>query len=66
MAQIRDLLEKGYIRLSKSPWGGPMLFKKKKDDTLRMCVDYRWLNKFTIKLPCINDLFDYLCRTQVN
>ena len=62
--QIKELLEKGYIRLSSSPWGAPVLLVKKKDGTLRMCVDYRSLNEVTIKnkypLPMINDLFDQL------
>ena len=55
-------MEKGYIRPSVSPWGAPVLFVKKKDGTLRLCIDYRHLNKVTIKnkypLPRINDLFD--------
>ena len=62
--QIKELLEKGYIRLSSSPWGAPVLLVEKKDGTLRMCVDYRSLNEVTIKnkypLPMINDLFDQL------
>ncbi|KAJ8769486.1 hypothetical protein K2173_002976 [Erythroxylum novogranatense] len=62
--QLEDLLEKGYIRLSSSPWGAPVLFVKKKDGSLRMCVDYRKLNHATIKnrypLPGIDDLFDQL------
>src|SRR3954465_7478193 len=62
--QIKELLEKGYIRPSSSPWGAPVLFVLKKDGTLRMCVDYRSLNEVTIKnkypLPMINDLFDQL------
>jgi hypothetical protein len=56
------LLDKEYIRPSVSPWGAPVLFVKKKDGTLRLCIDYRMLNKVTIKnkhtLPRINDLFD--------
>ena len=60
--QIKELLEKGYIRPSSSPWGAPVLFVEKKDGTLRMCVDYRSLNEVAIKnkypLPMINDLFD--------
>lgn len=60
--QLQELLEKGYIRPSVSPWGAPVLFVKKKDGTLRLCIDYRHLNKVTIKnkypLPRINDLFD--------
>jgi hypothetical protein len=56
------MLEKGYIRPSVSPWGAPTLFVKKKDDTLKLCIDYIQLNKMTIKnkypLPRIDDLFD--------
>ena len=62
--QLQDLLKKGLIRPSYSPWGAPVLFVKKKDGTLRMCMDYRELNKVTIKnkyhLPRIDDLFDQL------
>ena len=62
--QLKDLLEKGFIRPSVSPWGAPVLFVKKKDGTLRMCIDYRQLNKVTVKnrypMPRINDLFDQL------
>ena len=61
-AQLKDLLEKGFIRPSSSPWGAPVLFVRKKDGSLRMCIDYRQLNKVTIKnkypLPRIDDLFD--------
>ena len=60
--QLQELIEKGYIRPSVSPWGAPILFIKKKDGTMRMCIDYRNLNKMTIKnhypLPRIDDLFD--------
>eukprot|EP00253_Pinus_taeda_P008538 PITA_08538 len=60
--QLQELLDKEYIRPSVSPWGVPVLFVKKKDGTLRMCIDYRQLNKFTIKnkypLPRIDELFD--------
>ena len=60
--QLQELLEKGFIRPSVSPWGAPVLFVKKKDGTLRLCVDYRQLNKMTVKnkypLPRIDDLFD--------
>ena len=62
--QLQELLEKGFIHPSVSPWGAPMLFVKKKDGTLRLCVDYRQLNKMTVKnkylLPRIDDLFDQL------
>jgi hypothetical protein len=60
--QLRELLDKEYIRPSVSPWGALVLFVKNKDDTPRLCIDYRQLNKVTIKdkypLPRINDLFD--------
>jgi hypothetical protein len=66
--QLQDLLEKGFIRPSSSPWGCPTIFVKK-DQTLRMCVDYRPLNEFTIKnkypLPRIDILFDQLTRARV-
>ncbi|KAJ9557529.1 hypothetical protein OSB04_012143 [Centaurea solstitialis] len=62
--QIQELLDKGYIQPSSSPWGAPVLFVKKKDGSLRMCIDYRELNKLTIKnrypLPRIDDLYDQL------
>ena len=47
--QKQELLVKGFIRLSTSPWGAPVLFAKKKDETLRLCIDYRQLNKAMIK-----------------
>eukprot|EP00253_Pinus_taeda_P012699 PITA_12699 len=60
--QLQELLEKNYIRPSVSPWGAPVLFVRKKDGTLRMCIDYWQLNKLTIKnkhpLPRIDELFD--------
>ena len=62
--QLQELLAKGFIRPSVSPWGAPVLFFKKKDGTLRLCINYRQLNKLTIKnkylLPRIDDLFDQL------
>ena len=62
--QLQELLDKGFIRPSTSPWGAPVLFAKKKDKTLRLCIDYRHLNRVTIKnrypLPRIDDLFDQL------
>jgi len=62
--QIRELLDKGYIKPSASPWGSPVLFMKKKDGTMRMCIDYHYLNAASIKskypLPRIEDLFDQL------
>jgi hypothetical protein len=67
--QLQDLLDKVFIRPSSSPWGCPAIFIKKKDQTLRMCVDYRPLNEVTIKnkypLPRIDILFDQLTRAQV-
>ncbi|KAA0067812.1 reverse transcriptase [Cucumis melo var. makuwa] len=62
--QLQELVDRGYIRPIVSPWGAPVLFVKKKDGTLRLCIDYRQLNKVTIRnkypLPRINDLFDQL------
>ena len=62
--QIQELLDKGFIRPSTSPWGAPVLFAKKKDKTLRLCIDYRQLNRVTIKnrypLPRNYDLFNQL------
>ena len=62
--QLQELVDKGYIRPSVSPWGAPVLFVKKKDGTMRLCIDYRQLNKVTIRnkypLPRIDDLFDQL------
>jgi hypothetical protein len=67
--QIDELLEKGYIRPSTSPWAALVLFLEKKDGTKRMCIDYRSLNEVTIKnkylLPRIEDLFDQLRRASV-
>ncbi|GJR23236.1 reverse transcriptase domain-containing protein [Tanacetum coccineum] len=62
--QLKELQDKGSIRPSHSPWGAPMLFVKKKDKSMRMCIDYRELNKLTVKnhypLLRIDDLFDQL------
>ncbi|GJX72292.1 putative reverse transcriptase domain-containing protein [Tanacetum coccineum] len=62
--QLKELSDKGFIRPSSSPWGAPFLFVKKKDGSFRMCIDYRELNKLTVKnrypLPRIDDLFDQL------
>ena len=62
--QLQDLLSKGFIRPSVSPWGAPVLFVKKKDGSMRMCIDYRHLNKVTIRnkypIPRIDGLFDQL------
>jgi hypothetical protein len=67
--QLQDLLDKGFIRPSASPWGCPALFVKKKDNSLRLCVDYRLLNAVTIKnkypLPRIDILFDQLAGAKV-
>jgi hypothetical protein len=60
--QLEELLKKGYIFARVSPWGAPILFVKKKDGTLRLCIDFRQLNKVTVKnkypLSRIDDLFD--------
>ena len=60
--QLEELLKKGYIHPSVSPWGALVLFVKNKDGTLRLCIDFRQLNKVTVKnkypLPMIDDLFD--------
>jgi hypothetical protein len=67
--QLNELLDKGYIRPSLSPWGCPALFMKKKDQSLRLCDDYRPLNAITIKnkypLPRIDILFDQLAGARV-
>ena len=67
--QIEELLEKGFIRPSVSPWGAPVLFVRKKDGSLRLCIDYRELNKVTVKnkypLPRIDDLLDQLSGSSV-
>jgi hypothetical protein len=62
--QLQELLDKGFIRPSMSQWGVPVLFVKKKDGSMRMCIDYQELNKVTINnqypLPRIDDLLDQL------
>lgn len=67
--QLEELLEKNFIRPSVSPWGAPVLLVKKKDGSMRLCVDYRQLNKVTIKnkypLPRIGDLMDQLVGASV-
>ena len=61
-AQLEELLSKGFIRPSISPWGALVLFVKKKDGSLQLCIDYRQLNRVTIRirypLPRIDELFD--------
>jgi hypothetical protein len=67
--QLQELLDKGFIRPSTLPWGCPTLFVKKKDESLRLCIDYRPLNAVTIKnkylLPRIDILFDQFVRAKV-
>jgi hypothetical protein len=67
--QLNELMDKGFIRLSSSHWGCPALFVKKKDQSFRLCVDYRPLNAVTIKnkypLPHIDILFDQLAGAKV-
>ena len=62
--KLQELLDKRYIRPSVSPWGMPMLFVKKKDGALRLCIDCRQLDKVTVKnkyrFPRINDFFDQM------
>ncbi|GKD33154.1 putative reverse transcriptase domain-containing protein, partial [Tanacetum coccineum] len=64
LRQLQELFDKGFIRPSSSPWGASVLFVKKKDRSFRMCIDYRELNKMTVKnrysLPMIDDLFGQL------
>ncbi|GJS95116.1 putative reverse transcriptase domain-containing protein [Tanacetum coccineum] len=66
--QLKELQDKGFIRPSSLPWGAPVLFVKKKDGSFRMCIDYRELNKLTVKnrypLPRIDDQFDQLQGSQ--
>ncbi|XP_070662462.1 uncharacterized protein [Malus domestica] len=67
--QLQELVNKGYIQPTKSPWGAPVLFVRKNDGSMRLCVDYRQLNQVTVKnhypLPRIDDLFDQLKGAQV-
>ncbi|GJZ39334.1 putative reverse transcriptase domain-containing protein [Tanacetum coccineum] len=67
--QLQEVSYRGFIRPSSSPWGAPILFVKKKDGSFRMCIDYRELNKLTVKnrypLPRIDDLFDQLQGSRV-
>ena len=67
--QLQELLNKGFVRPSVSPWGASVLFVKKKYDTFQMCIDYRQINKVTVKnkypLPRIEDLFNQLKRASV-
>ena len=64
--QLKELLDVGLIQPSRTPYGAPVLFQKKHDDSLRMCVDYRALNKVTIKnkypIPLAAELFDRLSK----
>ena len=61
---MEEMVNKGFVRPSTSPWGAPVLFVKKKDGSMRLCIDYRELNKVTIRnqypFPRIDDLFDQL------
>ena len=61
---MEEMVNKGFVRPSTSPWGALVLFVKKKDGSMRLCIDYRELNKVTIRnqypLPRIDDLFDQL------
>jgi len=67
--QLKDLLDKKFVRSSVSPWGASVLLVKKKDGSMRLCIDYRQLNKVTIKnrypLPRIDDLMDQLVGARV-
>ncbi|GKE96208.1 putative reverse transcriptase domain-containing protein [Tanacetum coccineum] len=68
LGKLKELQDKGFIRPSSSPWGVPVLFVKKKDGSFRMCIDYRELNKLTVKnrypLLRFDDLFDQLKGSQ--
>jgi hypothetical protein len=67
--QLQELMDRGFVRPSISPWGAPVLFVKKKDGSMRLCIDYRMLNQATVKnkypLPRIEDLFDQLRNAKV-
>ena len=67
--QLEEILKKGYIRPSVSPWGAPILFVKKNDGNLRLCIDFGKLSKVTMKhtypFPRIDDLFDQLRGAQI-
>ncbi|GKA84048.1 putative reverse transcriptase domain-containing protein [Tanacetum coccineum] len=67
--QLQEISDKRFIRPTSSPWGAPVLFVKKKDGYFRMCIDYRELNKLTVKnrypLSRIDDLFDQLQESRV-
>lgn len=62
LEHLETLLDQEFIRSSVSPWGTPVLFVRKKDGSMRLCIDYRMLNQVIVEnkyqLPCINDLFD--------
>jgi len=62
--RLQELVEKGFIRLSTLPWGAPVLFVRKKDGSMRLCINYRQLNQVTLKnkypLPRVDDLLDQL------
>ena len=62
--QLKELLDSGLVRPNVSPWGAPVIFVKKKDGSLRLCIDYRDLNHATVKnrypMPRIDDLFDQM------
>ena len=68
--QMEEMVNKGFLRPSTSPWGASVLFVKKKDGSMRLCIDYRELNKVTIRnqypLPRIDDLFDQLQGAKVS
>ena len=67
--QIKDYLDKGFIKPSNSPWASPILLVKKKDGSTRLCVDYRALNKITVKnkfpMPRMEDLFDQFAGREI-